>query len=679
MSYQTRVFTHSLEILGPSGFSAGSIYSDGSQIYITGWTGSGTGPTGMPGPTGVAGSTGITGPTGVAGSTGVTGPTGHSGPTGPLPTIQNFSTTRLLTAATSTSLNAEENLTFTASTLTIAGSIVPTTDDVYTLGTSTMRWNHVFVGAGSITVGGATIGATGTSLTVSGGILPPTNGTYSLGSTGARWSDIYVGSGSLKIAGPTGATQDATLGSDLSGIAYTQLGFASPFVNIGPSISTNQAVGGWKVGPTGDPGTVIFDLIAQENTAAGPTGPAYSLVKNPVARAVGHVLSVDTVNGSDDVAASRPYTYPFQTISAALALALSGDTVYVYPGTYNETLTIPTGVALRGINVHTVIIQKLNVTTNTTLVSVNGNCRIEDVTMTLTSATNGVTLKGIDLLNDSAKTCKIRTSVVNVTSTASGATSVYSIYSAGTSDTSLSSANTFRACTINARVAGTGGICRAVYVVGPNRVSCRDVNIFATDTVFPSSENIIGCETAHTSAYLELKTSSVYGAKADISQTHGSILVANGCDLINNNANGYGFLVTSSPNFMTMGAVGNFKSNVLTPLGYLMPGTISTSTVPSDIVHIPFYETVMVRSGTFSSTIPFSGSDHTHITVLKYNSSNTVSSVMYTTEINATSSLVFIDGVSSYTFYTGENVVVQMSTTVTATNVNGVVVRLELF
>jgi hypothetical protein len=130
---------------------------------------------------------------------------------------------------------------------------------------------------------------------------------------------------------------------------------------------------------------------------------------------------------------------------------------------------------------------------------------------------------------------------------------------------------------------------------------------------------------------------------------------------------------------MTFGAIGNFKSNVLVPNGYLMPGTLATHDVPSDIIRIPFYEPVIMKSATFSSTLPFLGGDHTHINVWKYNSSYTASTMMYGAEINSVSTLIYVDGISSFTFYTGDNLVVQMSTSVTATNTNGILAKLELF
>jgi hypothetical protein len=272
----------------------------------------------------------------------------------------------------------------------------------------------------------------------------------------------------------------------------------------------------------------------------------------------------------------------------------------------------------------------------------------------------------------------LRTAVVNVSSTAAGAATVYGIYSAGTSTTDLTSSDFCRACTLNVHYAGTGGVCRGIYIGGANRINVRDTNIFVRDGAFPSSENIIGCETDHASAYLQIRTSSVYGAKADISQTRGVISIV-GTELVNSTANGYGFRTNTSPIFMDFGVVGNFKSNTLTPLGYLMPGTLDTPSVISAICHIPFYRNTLVNGAVFSSTIPFTGSDHVHMNLYKYNSSCTASSLMYRAEINRTSTLTYVDGVSSFSFQTGESLVVQLSTSVSATTLNGVLAKVYMY
>lgn len=84
-----------------------------------------TGATGATGPTGMAGATGATGPTGMTGVTGPTGQkgdqgvTGPTGPTGAGLSIANAADNRVLTAVTSTQVNAESNMTFDGTALTV--------------------------------------------------------------------------------------------------------------------------------------------------------------------------------------------------------------------------------------------------------------------------------------------------------------------------------------------------------------------------------------------------------------------------------------------------------------------------------------------------------------------------------------------------------------------------------
>lgn len=64
----------------------------------------------------------------------------------------------------------------------------------------------------------------------------------------------------------------------------------------------------------------------------------------------GNVIWVDAVNGNDASGTSGDPLHPFLTVGAALAVAVAGDEVAVYPGTYVESgLTLPSGCVLRGI------------------------------------------------------------------------------------------------------------------------------------------------------------------------------------------------------------------------------------------------------------------------------------------------------------------------------------------
>ncbi|MBT7876915.1 MAG: hypothetical protein HN738_02415 [Gammaproteobacteria bacterium] len=62
----------------------------------------------------------------------------------------------------------------------------------------------------------------------------------------------------------------------------------------------------------------------------------------------GNVVWVDAVNGNDASGTSGDPLHPFLTVGAALAVAVSGDEILVYPGTYAESgLTVPAGTTLK--------------------------------------------------------------------------------------------------------------------------------------------------------------------------------------------------------------------------------------------------------------------------------------------------------------------------------------------
>ena len=173
--------------------------------------------------------------------------------------------------------------------LDVSGDIIPFRDNTFSLGSTGLKWKDLHVGPGSVyidnviltTVTPGTTGASGTTgLYINNNFLPTTSNTVSLGATGLRWAEIYMGPGTLNIAGPAGTTATATLGSDQNGIAYTQSGFSTPFINVGPAISPNiGAIGGWTIASTGPSGT--SDLIAYlHSPSPGYTGytGSYSLI-----------------------------------------------------------------------------------------------------------------------------------------------------------------------------------------------------------------------------------------------------------------------------------------------------------------------------------------------------------------------------------------------------------------
>lgn len=181
------------------------------------------------------GPTGPTGPRGLPGTAANTGTTGFTGPTGPAG-FQSFTGP--------------------------AGAV--------------LHYNNGVTGRADFSL-------TDSTLQIPGDMIPSLNNTYSLGRTGARWKEVLVGPGSINFSGPEGFTGSATIGTDGAGLVYTEFGFASPKLVVGPGQLTPQALGGWQIGPTGTQGTGDYKLVAQELQAngSGPTGPIYVLAPTP--------------------------------------------------------------------------------------------------------------------------------------------------------------------------------------------------------------------------------------------------------------------------------------------------------------------------------------------------------------------------------------------------------------
>ena len=74
---------------------------------------------------------------------------------------------------------------------------------------------------------------------------------------------------------------------------------------------------------------------------------------------------------------------PFASISQALGQATSGDTVYIYPGTYTEIfpLTIPVGVTVKGTGIRSVTVQPTVGTQSNNAFLLNGESTVSDLTV----------------------------------------------------------------------------------------------------------------------------------------------------------------------------------------------------------------------------------------------------------------------------------------------------------
>lgn len=288
----------------------------------------------------------------------------------------------------------------------------------------------------------------------------------------------------------------------------------------------------------------------------------------------GATTRVDSVFGNDTTGVRNGA--PFKTITAALANVQSGDTVWVFPGIYNEAISnMPAGITIRGIARNQCVIQQLNVSQDTDLITMNENCSLECLRFNLTS-NNHVQLSGVVFPGTTSLTSRIlecNLTVSNATAGTGGTSNVYGIHSTGTGfPGTFVQASVFSFILVSS--VGSGNK-RGVLIDQPNGfrtfqsvISCNSVG---------GDGSAFGVETNHASAqYVGVESIirgfSTEGLYADISQTLGSIILS-GSNLITMTANGKPFTLVQYPKnfiFADSGAIGSTTT-------YLRPGTATAS------------------------------------------------------------------------------------------------------
>jgi len=369
----------------------------------------------------------------------------------------------------------------------------------------------------------------------------------------------------------------------------------------------------------------------------------------------GKTLTVDSVYGNDTTAASNKYTLPFLTISAALSAASSGELVFVRPGTYNETLTVPAGVSLNGAGAQAVIVQQLNVVANTVLLTLNANTRVENFTFNLSSSA-AVNLTGVLFEDGTSTNAKLRNSIWTITSTNTGSNTILGVASPFTSTaptSTFTSPNAIQRTTINVISASTGTT-RGILVSGANRFAVRDIVIFARGT----GTNIVGAETTNANAVFDCKTTTISGTLYDIQRTSGDIKLG-ATDLVNSNSNNDGFSISIEPSHLlfVLGPTVNFTGSgslTITPAGtyYLSPGT-SLANFSSNVVGIPFPQKLIVFDGVISSTVAIPVGVTITVTLYKSSSPSVLGTSFKSAVLNSSNQNVTINQFST-TFDTTE-------------------------
>jgi hypothetical protein len=199
-------------------------------------------------------------------------------------------------------------------------------------------------------------------------------------------SDIELrpnGSGSLEvhsdfnITGNLSATGDLTLGGDITiGDSNTDsIIFAADLA----SDLTPDQTGVFSLGGSGRRWSEVHPILfnGQQITVGGISIGAGV---NPALRP-GKIWFV-AQNGLDTNQGNHE-NGPFATIKHALGQATADDTVYIYPGVYDEDLplVVPTGVSVTGANIRTVVIRPDTDTQSNDVFLLNGETTVSNLTV----------------------------------------------------------------------------------------------------------------------------------------------------------------------------------------------------------------------------------------------------------------------------------------------------------
>ena len=649
--------------------------------------------------------------------------------------------------------------------INVQGSLIPTIDSTYNLGTTGFRWKDLHLSGNTIYLGDAIIstdsngnllftnsdGSTQTSRdgfgitgergetglqgvtgegVPSGGLTgyvltknsnsdydtswQPTGNTTSSGNgvtglQGETGSDGVTGlqgvtgekgeTGSDGVTGLQGVTgEKGETGSD--GVTGLQGVTGEKGETGSDGVTGLQGVTGEGVPSGGESGFVLTKISNSDYDTAWLPGVGNSFK-------MGNVLLVDQNFGNDSTASIGGSSYA--TINAAITGATSGTTIWVMPGTYNFSsgITIPDGICLRGLNIQTCTIQLLNPTSNTTLLTMGENCRVEDLTLKLTSATDDVNLIGILFTGTSTRTSKLRTCVLtldNSTTTSTSSSNVYGIHCSGTGSLTEStfSFNCIKGSTINVKSNGSGNK-RGILISGSNQVSTRDTNIYvATPSDTSSTGSYVGIETADSSnvGSIQCRSTSIGSPKqlasitftsSDILQTNPSIItnpsylaspgiqIGPGTDLVNKTAGGKPFTTYLYPTTIFYCGYGNIANR---STGYLWPGTINfeNSRYPDQTDPAARYRIQQnaILSGMSASCNILTGTDTVVITICKNAVGGATLSnptMFVTTLTSALKSGSFYDG--SVGFAAGDYVNVFID--VTGTSLHDLSIQLDMF
>jgi hypothetical protein len=324
------------------------------------------------------------------------------------------------------------------------------------------------------------------------------------------------------------------------------------------------------------------------------------------------------------------------------------------------------------MSLQTTTIQLTGVTSNTTMLTMGENTRVEDLTIKLLSSDH-YSLTAVSFPGNTSVTSKIRTCVItadNSTANSTGSSDVTAVEASGSGSLGPASFsfNSLKGSTLNVYSNGAGNK-RGLKCSGANVVTTRDLNVYVQAPINSSSTgSYIGLETTNSNGSIQCRSTTIGSpvtsgsfTSSDIKQTAGTIELGPGTDLVNKTAGGLGFVTYVYPTTLFYGVYGNLKSGPST--GYLWPGTMAAQSgvYPDSLtayyrsqqksIMIGMFATLRTAPGTGNSvTVAIYVNDIATAYTLTFGPTDT-SLTYYATSIN----LSQYDRISVYVSYTGAN------------------------
>lgn len=305
---------------------------------------------------------------------------------------------------------------------------------------------------------------------------------------------------------------------------------------------------------------------------------------------LGNIVRVDAVYGNDSI--GQRNGDPFATITAALAVAQSGDTVWIFPGTYGAGETFPfsvsSGVNIKGLQKADCIINA-SVTTATDLFTFYYGNAIENLTINLTGYTD-VLVRGIVFSSTATANSYISNVDLNVTLSAgsSAASNAVGVYSNGSGAPGSNWVN-LRQSNITVTYNGTGSGRGILLDTSANKFYVSDSNI--TATLASGAGTAYGVQTNTANAVCDIRASTIFGTTYSTQQSLGSIVLT-ATDISSTGLVGLGWTDGMTPKILLWSKTGLLS----TGSNYLYPGIYGSTTTIRAATQVMISQAMTVKA-----------------------------------------------------------------------------------